>query len=92
MTNTLTEYSLGQNYPNPFNPTTTIKFSIPFTQNVTIKVFDALGNIVLNLYDEETLSGTYELKIDGSNLSSGIYFYSIHSGSFFETKKMMLIK
>jgi photosystem II stability/assembly factor-like uncharacterized protein len=92
ITNTLTEYSLGQNYPNPFNPTSTIKFSIPFTQNVTIKVFDALGNIVLNLYDEETLSGTYELKIDGSNLSSGIYFYQLQAGNFIETKKFVLIK
>lgn len=92
MPNTISKYSLDQNYPNPFNPTTTIKFSIPNKQNVAIKVFDALGRIVLNLYDEETSPGTYELKIDGSELSSGIYFYRLQAGNFIETKKMILLK
>lgn len=91
--NVLSKYSLEQNYPNPFNPTTTINFSVPYTQNVTINVFDALGNIVLNLYDEETSPGKYELKFDGSDLSSGIYFYQMQAfGNYMVTKKLVLLK
>jgi choice-of-anchor B domain-containing protein len=85
-------FSLKQNYPNPFNPSTTIEFSIPKNDYVTVKVFDALGKQVGVLADEYKTAGNYTVNYDASNLTSGIYFYTISSGSFTETKKMMLIK
>lgn len=86
------EFSLFQNYPNPFNPNTTIKFSIPSRQFVTIKVFDLLGREIETLVNEEKSIGNYELKFDGSNLTSGVYFYRLHANNFSETKKLILIK
>lgn len=87
------KYALMQNYPNPFNPTTTIRFTLPKASLVTIKVYNITGQLVSVLaQDEATSVGTKEVKFDGTNLSSGIYFYSIQAGSFKETKKMMLIK
>jgi hypothetical protein len=95
-------FNLSRNYPNPFNPTTKIKFSIPSNQNplpggargglVTLKVYDVLGNEVTTLVNEQKSSGEYEVEFDGSNLSSGIYFYRLKSGSFIETKKMILLR
>ncbi|MCW9094394.1 MAG: S8 family serine peptidase, partial [Ignavibacteriaceae bacterium] len=86
------EYSLKQNYPNPFNPITTIKYSVPQTSKVVIKVFDILGNEIETLVNEEKLLGTYELNWNAANLPSGVYFYQIKAGSFVETKKMVLMK
>jgi hypothetical protein len=86
------DYSLSNNYPNPFNPTTTIKYQIPERNFVSIKVFDVLGNEIETLVDEEMSQGKYEVKFDGSLLSSGIYFYKIAVGNFVETKKMILLK
>ncbi len=85
-------YLLYQNYPNPFNPSTTIKFSIPNSQFVTLKVYDLLGREVSILVNEEKLPGNYEVKFDGSNLPSGVYFYRLQAGSFSQTKKLMLMK
>lgn len=85
-------YSLSQNYPNPFNPTTTIKYSIKERGIVNLTVFDILGREVAKLGNEEKQAGSYEAKFDGSNLSSGIYFYRLQSGSFSETKKLILLK
>jgi hypothetical protein len=86
-------FSLSQNYPNPFNPTTTIKFTLPKSSVVTIKVYSITGQLVATLAENEaTQVGTNEVKFNGENLSSGIYFYTIEAGSFKETKKMMLIK
>lgn len=89
-------YSLSQNYPNPFNPSTTIKFNIPSghaKDNVIIRVFDILGKEVSTLVNEKGMSaGTYEITWHASNLSSGIYFYSIKAGNFSNTKKMILAK
>ena len=87
-----TQYSLSQNYPNPFNPSTTIHFSVPSSEFVTLKVFDVLGNEVATLVNEEKLAGTYEINFNADGLSSGIYFYKLHAGSFVETKKMILIR
>jgi len=92
-----TEYSLEQNYPNPFNPSTKLRYSIPQTSNVIIKVFDILGNEIETLVNEEKSIGTYEVEFSvGQNsilsLSSGIYFYQLRAGSFVETKKMLLLK
>jgi CubicO group peptidase (beta-lactamase class C family) len=90
-------FSLEQNYPNPFNPITTIKYSIPTQSKVVIKIFDILGNEIATLVNDEKPSGSYELEFsvdqDSSHdISSGIYFYQLRSGSFIETKKMILMK
>lgn len=85
-------YELSQNYPNPFNPATTIKFSIPKGGFVELKIYDLLGREVATLVQDPFDAGTYEVTFEASKLSSGIYFYTINSGSFSETKKMMLIK
>ena len=86
------EYKLYNNYPNPFNPSTTIRYSIPEASFTSITVYDALGNIVSSMVNETKSAGTYNVEFDASNLSSGIYYYTIHAGSFRETKKMILIK
>jgi hypothetical protein len=85
-------FSLFQNYPNPFNPSTKIKYSIPHSFNVVIKVLDVLGNEVATLVKEQKQAGTYELTWYAENLPSGIYFYRLQAGDFVETKKMMLLK
>jgi len=85
-------YSLSQNYPNPFNPTTTIKFSIPNSQFVILEVYDILGSEVATLVNEEKSPGNYDVKFDGSNLSSGVYFYRLSAGVFSKTKKFVLMK
>jgi len=86
------EFSLHQNYPNPFNPTTNISWQSPVSSHQTLKVYDVLGNEVATLVDEYKLAGTYEIEFDAKNLSSGIYFYKLQSGSYVETKKMTLLK
>ena len=86
------EYSLNQNYPNPFNPSTKITYQIPKGGHVTLKVYNALGKEVATLVNEEKSVGRYTIDFSAQGLSSGIYFYSIRSGSYFETKKMMLLK
>jgi hypothetical protein len=85
-------YSLSQNYPNPFNPTTTINFSIPNSSNVSLKIYDILGNQVMTVVNEFKQAGNYSVNFDASRLSSGVYFYTITAGSFKDTKKMMLTK
>jgi hypothetical protein len=98
----LTMFSLEQNYPNPFNPTTKIKFEIPDQDRndntqVTLKVYDILGNEVATLVNEQKPAGTYEVEfkvaqVSRPELSSGIYFYQLKVGSFVETKKMVLLR
>jgi len=85
-------YRLEQNYPNPFNPSTKIVYSIPKTQYTILKVFDILGKEVKTLVNETKPAGIYEVEFDGSNLSSGIYFYKLETEGFIETKRMILIK
>ncbi len=92
-----TEFTLFQNYPNPFNPSTVIKYQIPnsntqISNNVTLKVYDILGREVATLVNEQRKAGYYEVEFDGSNLTSGIYFYRIQAGQFVEIKKMVLVK
>ena len=86
------EFKLNQNYPNPFNPSTTIKYSVPNTSNVVIKVFDILGNEIETLVNEEKPIGIYEITWYAENLPSGVYFYQLKARSFVETKKMILMK
>ena len=85
-------FTLYQNYPNPFNPSTKIKYSVPQSSKVVIKVFDILGNEIESLVNEEKPSGTYEITCYAENLPSGVYFYRLQAGSFVETKKMVLMK
>ena len=90
--NQLIDFELAQNYPNPFNPLTRIRYQIPETAFVTIKVYDVLGNEVETLVNEENIAGNYEVIFDGSALTSGIYYYRITAGYFSKTNKMILIK
>ncbi|MEJ2195247.1 MAG: T9SS type A sorting domain-containing protein, partial [Ignavibacteriaceae bacterium] len=85
-------YGLSQNYPNPFNPNTTIKFSIPEASNVTLKVFNTLGEEISVLVNRVMEAGTHEINFDASQLHSGIYFYRIDAGAFSQVKKMTLLK
>lgn len=85
-------FELIQNYPNPFNHSTKIRYSIPQTLKVVIKVFDVLGNELETLVNEEKTSGAYKLTWNASNLPSGVYFYQLKVASFVETKKMILLK
>lgn len=85
-------YNISQNYPNPFNPITKIKFSVPKSDIVQIKIYDILGKKVKTLLSEYTKAGTYEIEFDARNLPSGVYFYRMISGSYSETKKMILLR
>ncbi|MCX7833737.1 MAG: T9SS type A sorting domain-containing protein [Ignavibacteria bacterium] len=85
-------FILEQNYPNPFNPLTTIEFSIPENTFVAIKVYDISGREVSTLVNENLQSGRYTVSFDGSNLSSGIYFYKLITNKFTATRKMILVK
>jgi hypothetical protein len=97
------KYSLGQNYPNPFNPTTKIRFDVAKFPSfggvpagrgglVTLKIYDITGREVQTLVNERLQPGSYEVTFDGSQLSSGVYFYKLISSGFTETKRMVLIK
>lgn len=85
-------YALGQNYPNPFNPSTKIQYAIPKAGSVQLVVYDILGQQVATLVNEYKTAGIYTVDFNASSLSSGIYFYKIKSGSFTDTKKMLLVK
>jgi hypothetical protein len=85
-------YKLAQNYPNPFNPATKIEFSIPSKGLVSLKIYDVTGKEVGQLVNTTLRAGSYTAQFDGGKLSSGIYFYTLRTEGFVETKKMMLIK
>ena len=88
-----TSFSLLQNYPNPFNPSTKIKFELPQNTFVTLKVYNAVGQVVAELVNNEYKNaGRYSVNFDGTKLASGIYFYSLEAGAFKDVKKMVLIK
>jgi hypothetical protein len=92
-----TKFSLEQNYPNPFNPVTTIKYSVPevgisFMKFISLKIYNALGEEVATLINEEKPAGSYTVKFDGSNLPSGVYIYRLTAGSYSAAKKLILLK
>lgn len=84
------DYQLYQNYPNPFNLSSTLKFSIPTSEFVTLKIFDIFGNEVNTLVDKELSSGVYEISLDGICRTSGTYFYRLKAGNYFETKRFII--
>jgi hypothetical protein len=86
------EFSLDQNYPNPFNPVTEISFSLPKTSEVTLEIFNLLGQSVAKVYQGRLEAGTHSYIWDGSSAASGIYLYRLTAGDFMETKKMILLK
>ncbi len=86
------EYLLRQNYPNPFNPVTKIRFDVPSSEDVVIKIFDMLGREITTLVNEQLHPGTYETEWDAANYPSGIYFYRLITSQFNLTRKMVLTK
>ena len=86
------EFVLYQNYPNPFNPSTVISYQLPVNGNVTLKVYDVLGNEIVALVNEEKSAGEYEVEFDASSIASGMYLYKLQAGTFIQIKKMILAK
>jgi len=86
------KFNLSQNYPNPFNPETRIKFSIPKLSNVSLTIYNALGQKVTDLFNREFKAGFYDVKWDASGFASGIYFYRLRSDNFVSVKKMFLLQ
>ena len=89
-------FQLSQNYPNPFNPTTNISFALPITSEVSLKIYNIIGQLVKS-YEGYYETGTHTITWDGTNLNgesigSGIYFYRIKAGYFTETKRMVLVR
>ncbi len=85
-------FVLEQNYPNPFNPSTTINYSLTERSAVSLKVYDVLGNEVASLVNTSQEAGKYDVQFDASALSSGLYIYTLNTGNFISSKKMMLLK
>jgi hypothetical protein len=91
-------YNLSQNYPNPFNPSTVISYTIPFESNVSLTVYNAIGEKVKDLFSGTKPRGNYTFNFDGSDLSSGVYFYALTAQTmdgkqfFHSVKKMLLLK
>ncbi len=87
-----TAFSLAQNYPNPFNPATVIRYALPKESEVSLVVYNAIGQTVATLVDGMVPAGEHEVRFDGKALSSGLYFYRLQAGSFVATRKMILVK
>jgi flagellar hook assembly protein FlgD len=90
-------YKLEQNYPNPFNPTTKISFTVPTSGNVKIRIFDVMGNLVKEVYNQNVVPGQYSAvwsgdDARGNKVASGIYFYKLEAQNFTVSKKMILMK
>ncbi len=86
------DFTLDQNYPNPFNPSTTINYTLAERSAITLKVYDVLGNEVASLVNTTQEAGKYDVKFDASSLSSGLYIYTLNTGNFTSSRKMMLLK
>jgi hypothetical protein len=81
-----------ENYPNPFNPTTVIKYDLPNSQRVVLKIFNILGQETATLIDEVQEAGFKSVEWSANNVSSGVYFYKLTAGDFVEIKKMLLVR
>ncbi len=85
-------FNLSQNYPNPFNPSTVIKYGIAKTSDVSLKIYNSIGQEVAELVKGQKEPGTYKVQFDAKNLSSGVYFYKLKAGDFISIKKMIVLK
>ena len=85
-------FKLDQNYPNPFNPTTSIKFELPKSSHISLSVYDVLGREVSVLVNEKMEAGIHEVKFDGANVASGVYFYRLQTGDLVQSKRLLLLK
>jgi hypothetical protein len=90
--NKISSYQLFQNYPNPFNPATAIEFSIPQSEYITLKIYNALGQVVATLVSEKLNAGDYSYSWDARSFTSGVYLYRLQAGDFVEGRKMVLLK
>jgi hypothetical protein len=90
--NTPNSFALNQNYPNPFNPSTTITFNLSEGSNVSLKVYDVLGQEVAALLNQNMSIGLHQVQFDATNLHSGTYYYRIETDNYSEVKKMVLLK
>ena len=91
------DFALAQNYPNPFNPATTVGYSLPVRADVTLTIYNILGQMIKVYHTEDQSAGNYNICWDGTNdagqnLSSGLYLYRLTAGAFSETKKMILLR
>jgi hypothetical protein len=85
-------FTLNQNYPNPFNPSTKIEYTLQNTSNVTLRVYNVLGQVVATLVSEKQDGGSHSVTFDASKFTSGVYFYQIKAGNYTATRKMLLVK
>ena len=85
-------FMLDQNYPNPFNPSTTIRFSVPENQLVTLKIYNSIGEKIAEIVNQALPAGNYQVNWNAENNPSGIYFYTLTTNNFKETKKMILLR
>jgi len=89
---TSANYSLFQNYPNPFNPSTIIRYALPQRAHVSLTVFNTLGQRIASLVNESQDPGYHDVRFDGNDLASGVYFYRLQAGTYVETKKLLLVR
>jgi hypothetical protein len=85
-------FSLDQNYPNPFNPVTTIRYALPRQVHVDLSLYNTLGQRVRALVGGEEPAGLHEVRLDGTNLASGVYIYIVRAGEFIQSKKLLVIR
>jgi hypothetical protein len=86
------EFMLEQNFPNPFNPSTTIQYALPVRSHVSLTVFNTLGQEISVLRNGEQEAGYHDVKFDGTNLPSGVYFYRMQADNYVETRKLLLLR
>jgi hypothetical protein len=86
------QFTLAQNYPNPFNPTTTIRYALPQRSQVALTVFNTLGQPVSTLVSGTEEPGYHEVRFNGTELASGVYFYRLQAGGFVQTRKLVLLR